>query len=217
MGEIIALTSGKGGVGKTVITANLGRALTKLKKKVILIDMDIGLRNLDIVLGVEHQIVYDITDVLEGTAELSQALITCKKFNNVSFLPASQTKRHKDISAEKLKELLENLRDKYDYILIDSPTGVGRGFGHAVFAADSVIVVTQPDGCSLRDADKVLTELERFGKDKAKLLINRKNAKFLKSEKVDAKKMVNTLAIELLGVISENKLTAGVNEIAKKI
>ena len=220
--KVIALVSGKGGVGKTVITANIGRELAKLGKKVLLIDMDTGLRNLDIILGVEDRIVYDITDVLNGAAELSAVLVKCPKFSGVMFLPASQTKTHEDISAELLQGLVERLRSEYDYILLDSPSGVGQGFRNSTLASDLAVVVATPDKCSIRDADKVLLELEQIAATgaevpKSALLINRDGAKFLKAGKIDKKKIASRLAMEVLGIISEGNLIKDIRKIANRI
>jgi len=214
MARIISFCSGKGGVGKTVVAANLGRALAKLGKQVLLVDMDIGLRNLDIVLDVSDRVVFDITDVLNGVAEFSRAVIRCR--SGVALLPASQTKTPEDISLPKLGELLQQLNSVYDYILLDSPSGVGIGFQNSVKYADLAIVVANPDDCSLRDADKVFAELEKLGKSKTKLLVNRDGAKFF-ADSVSPKKMAAKLSAELFGIISEGKLEKGAAAIAKRL
>jgi len=217
MGKVISFVSGKGGVGKTVITANVGLALSKLNKKVLVVDMDLGLRDLDIVLGVENRILYDITDVLNGTVDYERAVVKASDYNDITLLPASQTRKNEEVSKDSLCELLKKLRLEFDYILLDSPSGIGVGFENCVSVSDCVVVVITPDVCSFRNADKVLSELDRLLADNAKLLINRQGAKFLKSGKKDAKKQIDSLSVECLGIISEGKLEKSAAEIAKRI
>jgi len=217
MGKVISFVSGKGGVGKTVITANVGLALSKLKKKVLIVDMDLGLRNLDIILGVENQILYDISDVLSGTVDCRRAIVTCRKYNGISLLPASQTKRNEDLSPDALRELFKDLRAEFDYVLLDSPSGIGAGFRNCAGVSDCVVLVMTPDVCSFRCADKVLSELDILRVNNVKLLVNRQGAKFLTSSKREVNKQVENLSVELLGIIPEGKMEKTVEKIVEKI
>ena len=160
MGEVIVITSGKGGVGKTTTTANIGIGLSRLGKKVMVIDTDLGLRNLDVVLGLENRIVYNIVDVIEGSCRLKQALIKDKRFPELYLLPSAQTKDKTSISPEQMKKLIEDIRDDFDYILLDCPAGIEQGFQNAIAGADRAIVVTTPEVSAIRDADRILGLLE---------------------------------------------------------
>ena len=166
MGEVIVITSGKGGVGKTTTTANIGIGLSRLGKKVMVIDTDLGLRNLDVVLGLENRIVYNIVDVIEGSCRLKQALIKDKRFPELYLLPSAQTKDKTSISPEQMKKLIEDIRDDFDYILLDCPAGIEQGFQNAIAGADRAIVVTTPEVSAIRDADRILGLLEASGSEK---------------------------------------------------
>jgi septum site-determining protein MinD len=156
MGEVIVITSGKGGVGKTTTAANIGAGLALLGKKVVLIDTDIGLRNLDVVMGLENRIVYDIVDVVEGTCRLKQALIKDKRYDGLYLLPAAQTRDKNAISPSQMIKLCEELKSEYDFILIDCPAGIEQGFKNAIAGADRAFVVTTPEVSAVRDADRII-------------------------------------------------------------
>ena len=160
MGEVIVITSGKGGVGKTTTTANLGSSLALEGKKVALVDTDIGLRNLDVVMGLENRIVYDIVDVVEGKCKLRQALIKDKRFKELYLLPAAQTRDKSAVNEEQMKDLTNKLKEEFDYILIDCPAGIEQGFKNAIAGADRAIVVTTAEISSIRDADRIIGLLE---------------------------------------------------------
>ena len=173
MGTAIVITSGKGGVGKTTSTANIGTALALQGKKVCLIDMDIGLRNLDVILGLENRIIYDIVDVVEERAKLHQAIIKDKRFNdNLYLLPAAQNADKSSVSGEQMIEIVDQLRPDYDYILIDCPAGIEQGFKNSIAAADSAIVITTPEISAVRDADRIIGLLEQTEMESPRLIIN---------------------------------------------
>ena len=160
MGEVIVITSGKGGVGKTTTTANLGAALAMRGKKVVLVDTDIGLRNLDVVMGLENRIVYDIVDVVEEKCKLRQALIKDKRFQDLFLLPAAQTRDKSAVNEKQMRELTSKLREEFDFILIDCPAGIEQGFKNAIAGADRALVVTNAEISSIRDADRIIGLLE---------------------------------------------------------
>ena len=172
-GSIITITSGKGGVGKTTTTANLGVSLARRGKRVACIDTDIGLRNLDVVLGLENRIVYDIVDVVEGHARLRQALIKDKRLPELQMLPAAQTRDKSAVKPEQMMKLAEDLRKDFDFILIDCPAGIEGGFKNAIAPADRVIIVTTPEVSAVRDADRIIGLVEAAEKESPKLIINR--------------------------------------------
>lgn len=206
MGQVIVITSGKGGVGKTTTTANIGTALALLNKKVVLVDSDIGLRNLDVVMGLENRIVYDLVDVVEGMCRLRQALIKDKRFEELYLLPAAQTKDKTAVSPEQMKELCEKLRPDYDYILIDSPAGIEQGFKNAIAGADKAIIVTTPEVAAVRDADRIIGLLEAAELYNPQLIINRIRADMVKKgDMMDIDDMIDILAIDLLGVVPEDE------------
>ena len=173
MGEVIVVTSGKGGVGKTTTTANLGAGLSRLDKKTVIIDTDLGLRNLDVVLGLENLIVYNLVDVIEGTCRLKQALIRDKRYENLYLLPSAQTKDKTAISPEQMRKLTAELREEYDYILLDCPAGIEQGFQNAIAGADRALVVTTPEVSAIRDADRIIGLLEANEVKKTELIVNR--------------------------------------------
>ena len=206
MAKVIVVTSGKGGVGKTTSTANIGAGLALKGKKVLLIDTDIGLRNLDVVIGLENRIVYDLVDVIEGRCRVNQALIKDKRCPELFLLPAAQIREKSDINEEQMVNLIKDIRDDFDFILIDCPAGIEQGFKNAISAADEAIVVTTPEISATRDADRVIGLLESNEIKKIHLLINR-----LRIEMVKAGNMLNVddileiLAISLLGVIPDDE------------
>ena len=161
MGEVIVITSGKGGVGKTTTTANIGIGLAKSGKKVVVIDTDLGLRNLDVVMGLENRIVYNLVDVIEGNCRMKQALIKDKRYENLFLLPSAQTKDKTAVSPEQMIKLTEELKDEFDYVLLDCPAGIEQGFQNAIAGATRAIVVTTPEVSAIRDADRIIGLLEK--------------------------------------------------------
>ncbi len=207
MGEVIVITSGKGGVGKTTTTANIGTGLALLGKKVVLVDADIGLRNLDVVMGLENRIVYDLVDVTQGICRLRQALIKDKRLDQDLFLmPAAQTKDKTAVTPEQMAELCEELRKNFDYVLIDSPAGIEQGFKNAIAGAEKAIIVTTPEVAAVRDADRIIGLLEAAELYEPKLIINRIRQDMVKrGDMMDIDDMIDILAIDLLGVVPEDE------------
>lgn len=206
MAKTIVITSGKGGVGKTTSTANIGTALALQGHKVCLIDMDIGLRNLDVVLGLENRIIYDVIDVAEGRAKVHQALIKDKRFDDLLFLlPASQHADKNAIQPERMEEIVNELKEFYDYILIDSPAGIEQGFENSVIAADAAILITTPEISAIRDADRIIGILEQRDIEAPKLVINRIRKEMMDSGDVmDVEEITRHLSVELLGIIYDD-------------
>ncbi|OCL25268.1 septum site-determining protein MinD [Orenia metallireducens] len=205
-GKAYVITSGKGGVGKTTTTANLGTGLAKLGKKVVLIDADIGLRNLDVVLGLENRIVYDIVDVVEGNCRLEQALIKDKRYSSLCLLPAAQTRDKTAVTPEQMIELTDQLREDFDYIIIDCPAGIEQGFKNAIAGADEAIVVTTPEVSAVRDADRIVGMLEAEGVHDPQLIINRVRIDMInRGDMMDIEDMIEILAIKLLGIVPEDE------------
>lgn len=206
MGEVIVITSGKGGVGKTTTTANLGAALALCGKKVVLVDTDIGLRNLDVVMGLENRIVYDIVDVVEEKCKLRQALIKDKRFEELFLLPAAQTRDKSAVNEEQMKELTDKLREEFDYILIDCPAGIEQGFKNAIAGANRAIVVSTAEISSIRDADRIIGLLESAEIKNPELVINRLRPNMVKrGEMMDVEDIVDLLSIDLIGVIPDDE------------
>jgi septum site-determining protein MinD len=204
--QIITITSGKGGVGKTTAVANIAVALASIGSKVVCIDGDIGLRNLDVILGLENRIVYDIVDVIEGRCRLKQAMIRDKKLPNLFLIPAAQTRDKNAVSASDMNRLIKDLRSECDYVLIDSPAGIERGFKNAIAPADRVIVVTNPEVSAVRDADRVIGILEAEGKGPGTLILNRLNpAMVKKNDMLSPDDVLDLLAIELIGIVPEDE------------
>ena len=205
MAEIIVITSGKGGVGKTTTTANLGTGLAKIGKKVALLDADIGLRNLDLILGLENRIVYDIVKVAEGKCRLKQALVRGKHYENLYLLPAAQTRDKDALSPEQMKEICDQLAEEFDYILIDCPAGIEQGFKNAIAGADKALVVSTPEVSSVRDADRVIGLWEAEGKGSPQLIINRIKPDLVRQgDMIDIQDMLDILAIPLIGVVPDD-------------
>ena len=206
MGEVIVITSGKGGVGKTTTTANVGAALALRGKKVVLVDTDFGLRNLDVVMGLEYRIVYDIVDVVEGKCKLRQALIKDKRFTDLFLLPAAQTRDKSAVNEEQMRELTIRLREEFDYILIDCPAGIEQGFKNAIAGADRAIVVTNAEISSIRDADRIIGLLEASEIKNPELIINRLRPEMVrKGEMMDVEDILDLLSIDLIGVVPEDE------------
>lgn len=206
MSQVIVVTSGKGGVGKTTTTANIGAGLAEKGHKVLLIDTDIGLRNLDVVMGLENRIVYDLVDVIEGKCRIPQALIKDKRCSNLSLLPAAQIRDKNDINEEQMKTLIEVLRKDFDYIIIDCPAGIEQGFKNAIAAADRAIVVTTPEISATRDADRIIGLLEANGIKEPKLIVNRIRIDMVKENNMlSVEDMLDILAIALIGVVPDDE------------
>lgn len=207
MGEVITFTSGKGGVGKTTTTANVGVGLSLLDKKVVLVDTDIGLRNLDVVMGLENRILYNLVDVLTGRCRVKQALIRDKRYPNLWIIPSSCSKDAGNVLEEKqMKQLLDDLREEFDYVLIDCPAGIDEGFRLATFDADSVIVVTTPQIAAIHDADCVIQLLKRQKVPKISLLVNCFRRQMVKDgNMLDIPDICELLVLEPLGVILEDE------------
>lgn len=206
MGEAIVITSGKGGVGKTTTSANIGTALALSGKKVCLVDTDIGLRNLDVLMGLENRIIYDLVDVAEERCKLNQALIKDKRFECLYLLPAAQTKDKSSIQPEQVKKIVQELKQDYDYVIIDCPAGIEQGFKNAVAGADKSIVVTNPEISSVRDADRIIGLLEQEEVEAPKLIVNRLRNHLAKSgDMLDVDEIVSILSIELLGVVIDDE------------
>jgi septum site-determining protein MinD len=204
--KIITVTSGKGGVGKTTATANLAVALAQMGQRVVCLDADIGLRNLDVVMGLENRIVYDIVDVIEGRCRLKQAMIRDKRFDDLHLIPAAQTRDKNAISPSDMIKLGEDLRDEADWVIIDSPAGIERGFRNAIAPADEIIVITNPDVSAVRDADRIIGLIEAEQKEPAKLIINRLNPEMVqRGDMLDAEDVLELLAIKLLGIVPEDE------------
>ncbi len=205
-GTTIVITSGKGGVGKTTTSANIGTALAKSGMKVVLIDTDIGLRNLDLLLGLENRIVYTIVDVVEERCKLKQALVKDKKNPNLCLLAAAQTRDKSALNAEQLKDICDKLKEDFDYVLIDCPAGIEQGFQNAIAGADRAIIVTTPEMSAIRDADRIIGLLEaKEGMDDYKLLVNRVRPNMIKTnDMMSVDDVVEILSCELIGIIPED-------------
>ena len=206
MGEVIVITSGKGGVGKTTTTANLGSALALAGKKVALVDTDIGLRNLDVVMGLENRIVYDIVDVVEENCKLRQALIKDKRFSDLFLLPAAQTRDKSAINEKQMISLTDKLKEEFDYTLIDCPAGIEQGFKNAIAGANRAIVVTTAEISAIRDADRIIGLLEASNIKNPHLVINRLRPNMVKKgEMMDVEDIVDLLSIDLIGVVPDDE------------
>ena len=206
MQNVIVVTSGKGGVGKTTTVANLGAGLCQAGKKVVLIDTDIGLRNLDVVLGLENRIVYDLVDVVEGTCRLKQALIKDKRYDGLFLIPAAQTRDKMAVNPEQMKKLVAELEQEFDYVLIDCPAGIEQGFKNAIAGAKSAIVVTVPEVSAVRDADRIIGLLSAAGIDDCRLLVNRMRADMVRrGDMLALDDTLDILGIELIGVVPEDE------------
>jgi septum site-determining protein MinD len=206
MCEVIVITSGKGGVGKTTTSANIGTGLASLGKKVAMIDADIGLRNLDVIMGLENRIVYDIIDVIEGNCRLKQALIKDKRFEELHLLPAAQTKDKDAVTPQQMKKLVETLREEFDYVIIDCPAGIEQGFKNAIAAADRAIIVTTPEVSAVRDADRVIGLLESSDLKNSMLVLNRIKIDMVRrGDMMSLEDVVDILAIDVLGVIPDDE------------
>ncbi|MGQ9626986.1 MAG: septum site-determining protein MinD [Anaerolineae bacterium] len=204
--RVITITSGKGGVGKTTAVANLGASLALMEKRVVAVDADIGLRNLDVVMGLENRIVYDIVDVVEGRCRLRQALIKDKHLSELFLMPAAQTRDKTAVSPEDMVRLCDQMREDFDFILIDSPAGIEQGFRNAVAPADEVLIITTPEVAAVRDADRIIGLVEAEDKGPARLIINRiKPGMVRRGDMLSTEDVIEILAIELIGIIPEDE------------
>lgn len=206
MSEVIVVTSGKGGVGKTTTTANVGSGLAMLNKKVVVIDTDIGLRNLDVVLGLENRIVYNLVDVVEGKCRLKQALIKHKKYPELFLLPSAQTRDKNAVTPEQMIALINDLKQEFDYILLDCPAGIEQGFKNAIAGADRALVVTTPEVSAIRDADRIIGLLEADEMKKIDLIINRIRPDMVKrGDMLKVEDVCDILSVHLIGVVPDDE------------
>ncbi|NPV90191.1 MAG: septum site-determining protein MinD [Firmicutes bacterium] len=206
MGEVIVVTSGKGGVGKTTATANIGTALAALGNRVVLVDTDIGLRKLDLVLGLENRIVFHLVDVTSGNCRLKQALIRDKRIEGLYFLPAAQTRDKTAVTPQQMYDLCMELKKEFDYVLIDCPAGIEQGFKNAIAGADRALVVTNPEISSVRDADRIIGLLESAEIPDPLLIVNRIRPQMVrKGDMLDVSDILDNLRIDLIGVVPEDE------------
>ena len=216
--KIVTITSGKGGVGKTTATANISVALAQLGQKVVCIDSDIGLRNLDVVLGLENRIVYDLVDVIEGRCRIRQAMIKDKRFEELYLIPAAQTRDKNAMSPSDMIELCNEIKDDFDWIIIDSPAGIERGFKNAIAPANEVLIITNPDVSAVRDADRIIGIIESEEKGPARLIINRLNTEMVKrGDMLDSGDVLELLAIKLIGIVPEDESVLKSTNIGKPV
>ncbi len=205
-GKTIVVTSGKGGVGKTTTVANLGTTLAKKKYNVVMVDTDIGLRNLDVVMGLENRIVYNLVDIIEGKCRKEQAMIRDRKLSNLYIIPAAQTREKNSITPEQMKELCSQLAAEFDFVLIDCPAGIEQGFKNAIAGAETALVVTTPEVSAIRDADRVIGLLEAAMLKNIHLIVNRLNVKMVKKgDMMSTEDIIALLSIPLLGVVPESE------------
>ncbi len=206
MGKAIVITSGKGGVGKTTTSANIGTGLAQNKHKVALVDADIGLRNLDVVLGLENRIVYDLVDVVEERCRLRQALIKDKRYDSMFLLPAAQTKEKDSVSPDQMRQLVNNLKKEFDYVIVDCPAGIEQGFKNAIAGADMALIVTTPEVSAVRDADRIIGLLEASELYDPQLVVNRLRPDMVRrGDMMDIQDINDILAINLIGVIPDDE------------
>ncbi len=206
MSEVIVVTSGKGGVGKTTTTANVGTGLAQLGKKVVMIDTDIGLRNLDVVMGLENRIVYNLVDVIEEKCRLKQALIKDKKYSELYLLPSAQTRDKDAVTPEQMKSLIDELREEFDYILLDCPAGIEQGFKNAIAGADRALVITTPEVSAIRDADRIIGLLNANDLNRVDLVVNRLRMDMVKrGDMMNVADVTDILAINLIGAVPDDE------------
>ncbi len=206
VGKVITVTSGKGGVGKTTTTANIGAALALRGKQVVCLDADIGLRNLDVVMGLENRIVYDIVDIVEGRCKLNQAMIKDKRIPGLFLIPAAQTRDKNAVSPNDMIKICAELREIVDFVIIDSPAGIERGFRNSIAPADEILIVTNPEVSAVRDADRIIGIIEAEEKGPAFLVINRVNIRMIRQgEMLESEDILDLLGISLIGVVPEDE------------
>ena len=206
MSEIIVITSGKGGVGKTTTSANVGTGLAILGKKVVLIDTDIGLRNLDVVMGLENRIVYNLVDVVEGNCRMKQALIKDKRYPHLFLLPSAQTRDKTSVNPGQMVKLVDDLREEFDYVLLDCPAGIEQGFQNAIAGADRALVVTTPEVSAIRDADRIIGLLEASGMKTIDLVVNRIRMDMVRrGDMMSLDDVMDILAIDIIGAVPDDE------------
>ena len=206
MSEVIVVTSGKGGVGKTTTTANLGTGLAAMGKKVVLIDTDIGLRNLDVIMGLENRIVYNLVDVVEGKCRIKQALIRDKRYPGLYRMPSAQTRDKSAVTPPQMIKMVGTLREQFDYIILDCPAGIEQGFQNAIAGADRALVITTPEVSSIRDADRIIGLLEANEIKKSDLIVNRIRMDMVESgNMMSMDDVVEILAIDLIGAVPDDE------------
>lgn len=206
MSEVIVVTSGKGGVGKTTTAANIGCGLAQLGKKVVLVDTDIGLRNLDVVMGLENRIVYNLVDVVEGNCRLKQALIKDKHYADLYLLPSAQTRDKTSVTQEQMKKLCEDLQEEFDFVILDCPAGIEQGFKNAVAGASRALVVTTPEVSAIRDADRIIGLLEANELRNIQLVVNRLRMDMVRrGDMMSMEDVVDILAVDLMGAIPDDE------------
>ena len=206
MSEVIVITSGKGGVGKTTTVANIGTGLAAMGKRVAVVDTDIGLRNLDVVMGLENRIVYNLVDVINGSCRLKQALIRDRRHSELYLLPSAQTKDKTAVSPEQMIKLTDDLREEFDYVLLDCPAGIEQGFKNAVAGADRALVVTTPEVSAIRDADRIIGLLESGGLRDIRLIINRLRPEMIaRGDMMSVEDVLEILAVDLIGAILDDE------------
>ncbi|RMF23410.1 MAG: septum site-determining protein MinD [Cyanobacteria bacterium J083] len=206
MSRIIVVTSGKGGVGKTTVTANLGSAIAAMGRSVALVDADFGLRNLDLLLGLENRIVYTAIDVIAGDCRLEQALVRDKRQKHLSLLPAAQNRNKEAVTPAQMEQIISKLSPNYDYIFVDCPAGIELGFRNAIAAVDEAIIVTTPEVAAVRDADRVIGLLEAEGIQNIRLIVNRLRAEMIELNKMmGVEDVLELLGIPLLGIVPDDE------------
>ncbi|WPC42890.1 septum site-determining protein MinD [Clostridium sp. JS66] len=214
MGEAIVVTSGKGGVGKTTTTANIGTGLASLGKSVVVVDGDTGLRNLDVLMGLENRIVFTLLDVIEDKCKLKQALIRDKRLPSLYLLPTAQTRDKDDITTDQMVKLISELKKEFDYVIIDCPAGIEQGFENSVVSSDRALIVVNPEVTSVRDSDRVIGKLDAKGLENHQLIVNRINYDMVKNgNMLDVNDILDSLAIELIGIVPDDRnITVSTNK-----
>lgn len=214
MGETIVVTSGKGGVGKTTTSANIGTALASMGHKVVIVDGDTGLRNLDVLMGLENRIVFTLIDAIEERCRLKQALIKDKRLSNLYLLPTAQTRDKEDVNVEDMLNVVGELKKEFDYVIIDCPAGIERGFESSIVGADRALVVVNPEVTSVRDADRVIGKLDAKGIENHELIVNRLNYEMTqRGDMLDIQDIIDSLAIKLIGVVPDDRnITVSTNK-----
>ena len=206
MSECIVVTSGKGGVGKTTTSANLAAGIALTGSSVAVVDADIGLRNLDVILGLENRIVYDLVQAIEGKCRLKQALVRDKRVEGLYLLPAAQTRDKNAVSPDDMRKLVQSLKEIVDYVIIDCPAGIEQGFRNSIAGADSAIIVTTPEVSAIRDADRIIGLVEAHDLPEPKLIINRyRSAMVSRGDMMNCEDILEILAIPLLGIVPDHQ------------
>ena len=206
MSEVIVITSGKGGVGKTTTAANVGTGLAILGYRVVLIDTDIGLRNLDVVMGLENRIIYNLVDVVEGNCRMKQALIRDKRYPNLYLLPSAQTRDKTAVNPEQMRKLVDDLREDFEYIILDCPAGIEQGFRNAISGADRALIVTTPEVSAIRDADRIIGLLEAEQLRSIDLIVNRVRMDMVRrGDMMSVEDVMDILAVSIIGAVPDDE------------